>query len=216
MPRAAVRFRLTLHLEQIRGMGRRLLPERRRYGLARGAFVGMNRPLALTCAERSEKRNDFVFLFLTWHIPSVASAMMAGAVHLSIADVYYPAMLAGRAGAAGLATAGALFTLGRLSTSKVREWSALHTGGRGGADGAAGGGGSPVRPNGGLPGTVGGPLTEASVVRATNGARSDTAAAGVAAGRTGAASSAADAGTAPAAAARATPPNTPTPPSETR
>ncbi len=38
---------------------------------------------------------SLVFLFLTWHIPSVASAMMVGAVHLSLADVYYPAMLAG-------------------------------------------------------------------------------------------------------------------------
>lgn len=82
---------------------------------------------------------SLVFLFLTWHIPSVASAMMAGAVHLSIADVYYPAMLAGRAGAAGLATAGAtagaLFALGRWSHGKLREWTALHTGGRGGAGG---------------------------------------------------------------------------------
>src|SRR5439155_659171 len=38
---------------------------------------------------------SLVFLFLTWHIPSVAAAMMVGAVHLSLADVYYPAMLAG-------------------------------------------------------------------------------------------------------------------------
>jgi type IV secretion system protein TrbL len=37
---------------------------------------------------------SLVFLFLTWHIPSVASAMMVGAVHLSLADVYYPLMLA--------------------------------------------------------------------------------------------------------------------------
>ena len=58
--------------------------------------------------------------------------MMVGAVHLSLADVYYPAMLAGRAGTAGLATAGALFTLGRWSHDRLREWSALHTGGRGG------------------------------------------------------------------------------------
>src|SRR2546425_12437889 len=38
---------------------------------------------------------SLVFLFLTWHIPSVAGAMMAGAVHLSLAAGYYPAMLAG-------------------------------------------------------------------------------------------------------------------------
>src|SRR2546421_7699293 len=72
-----------------------------------------------------------VFLFLTWHIPSVASAMMVGAVHLSLADVYYPAMMGGRAGAAALATAGTLFTLGRWSHSRVRGWATLHTG-RGG------------------------------------------------------------------------------------
>src|SRR5712691_4504356 len=83
---------------------------------------------------------SLVFLFLTWHIPSVAAAAMIGTVHLSLADVYYPAMLAGRAGAAGLATAGALLTLGRWSHGKVREWAALHTGGGGG--GPAGGGGT--------------------------------------------------------------------------
>src|SRR5438445_1158664 len=93
---------------------------------------------------------SLVFLFLTWHIPSVAAAMMAGAVHLSLADVYYPAMLAGRAAGAGLATAGALFTLGRWSHDRLREWS-LHTG-RGGDGGAGDAGGSPVRPGGGPPG----------------------------------------------------------------
>ncbi len=30
---------------------------------------------------------SLAFLLLTWQIPSVASAMMAGAVHLSVADV---------------------------------------------------------------------------------------------------------------------------------
>ena len=96
---------------------------------------------------------------------------MVGAVHLSLADMYYPAMLAGRAGGVALATAGAMFTLGRWNTSRVREWNALHTGGSGGTDGAGGIGGSPVRPNGGPPGALAGPLAEASVVRATNGAR---------------------------------------------
>src|SRR5437660_3130804 len=76
---------------------------------------------------------SLVFLFLTWHIPSVAGAMMAGAVHLSLADVYYPAMLAGRAGPAGLATAGALVALGQRGHDRLREWSALHTGGRDGS-----------------------------------------------------------------------------------
>src|SRR5438445_4994881 len=33
---------------------------------------------------------SLVFLFLTWHIPSVAAAAMVGTVHLSLADVYYP------------------------------------------------------------------------------------------------------------------------------
>src|SRR5438874_11328970 len=68
---------------------------------------------------------SLVFLFLTWHIPSVASAMMTGAVHLSIADVYYPMMIAGRAGSMGLATTCALFALGRAGHSRVREWTAL-------------------------------------------------------------------------------------------
>src|SRR2546422_4087321 len=86
---------------------------------------------------------SLVFLFLTWHIPSVAAAMMVGAVHLSLADVYYPAMLAGRGGAVGLAAAGAFVTLGRWGTSKLGEWSGFHLGRGGGADGAAGNGGSP-------------------------------------------------------------------------
>jgi hypothetical protein len=55
---------------------------------------------------------------------------MAGAGHLSIADVYYPAMLAGRAGAAGLAAGGAMFTPGRWGTSRLREWITFHVGGR--------------------------------------------------------------------------------------
>src|SRR5712692_11776799 len=83
---------------------------------------------------------SLVFLFLTWHIPSVAGSMMIGTVHLSLADVYHPAMLAGRGGAVGLAAAGALLALGRWSHGKLREWAALHTGG-GGGGGPAGGGG---------------------------------------------------------------------------
>src|SRR5438034_6652989 len=92
---------------------------------------------------------SLVFLFLSCHIASVESAMMVGTVHLSLADVYYPAMLASRAGAIGLASAGALFALGRWSHGKVREWAALHTGG-GGVDGA-GGAGAPPFPPGGSP-----------------------------------------------------------------
>ena len=113
---------------------------------------------------------SLVFLFLTWHIPSVAAAMMAGAVHLSLADVYYPAMLAGRAGTAGLATAGALVSLGRWSHDRLREWSSLHTG-RGGDGGSGEAGGSPVRPGVGPAGPRAGPTVEPSLDRATDGSR---------------------------------------------
>ncbi len=128
---------------------------------------------------------SLIFLFLTWHIPSVAAAMMAGAVHLSLADVYYPAMLAGRAGGAGLATAGAMFTLGRWSHDRLREWSSLHTGGRGPGEGG-GAGGSPVTPGGGPQGPVAGPGADASLVRATDRSRGQEAAAPVISARTAA------------------------------
>ena len=36
---------------------------------------------------------SLVFLFLTWHIPSVASAMMAGAVHLSYPVLGFTALV---------------------------------------------------------------------------------------------------------------------------
>src|SRR5207245_7861320 len=109
---------------------------------------------------------SLVFLSLTWHIPSVAAAMMVGAVHLSLADVYYPAMRAGRGGAVGLAAAGALFTLGRWSHGKLREWAALHTGG--GGDGAGGAGAPPFRPGGTPPGSFRGPAAGVSPGGATN------------------------------------------------
>src|SRR5437016_2675342 len=116
---------------------------------------------------------SLVFLFLTWHIPSVAGAMMAGAVHLSLADVYYPAMLAGRAGAAGLATAGALFALGRSGHDRVREWATLHT--RGNADGGGSGGsyGSPVSPGGDPRGPGAGPAAQSFSVRTADGSRAE-------------------------------------------
>src|SRR5881396_3610591 len=114
---------------------------------------------------------SLVFLFLTWHIPSVAAAMMVGAVHLSLADVYYPAMLAGRGGAVGLATAGALFALGRWSHGKVREWAALHTGGGGGPAGGGGTDGSSFRPRGGPTAPFAGPAAERLLTRATGGAQ---------------------------------------------
>ena len=128
---------------------------------------------------------SLVFLFLTWHIPSVAAAMMAGAVHLSLADVYYPAMLAGRAGTAGLATAGAVVTLGRWSHDRLREWSSPHTG-RGGDGGSGEAGGSPARPGVGPRGPVAGPAAAASFVRDTSLIRGEEAAAPVIAPPTGA------------------------------
>lgn len=94
-----------------------------------------------------------VFLFLTWHIPSVAAAMMAGAVTLSLADVYYPTMLLGRAGAAGLAVAGAagsaVWAGGRWGMDQLQKWTSMHTGaGAGRADGFGGRNGSPPTPPG--------------------------------------------------------------------
>src|SRR5436309_7796449 len=117
---------------------------------------------------------SLVFLSLTWHIPSVVAAMMVGAVHLSLADVYYRAMLAGRGGAIGLAATGALFTLGRWSHGKLREWAALHTGGGGGGGPAGGGGtdGSSFRPRGGPTAPFAGPAAERILARATSGTQS--------------------------------------------
>jgi len=117
---------------------------------------------------------SLVFLFLTWHIPSVASAMMVGTVHLSLADVYYPAMLASRAGAIGLASAGALFALGRWSYGQIREWAALHTGGGRGAAGGGGTDGSPLKPSGGPTAPFVGPASEGLLERATEGAKGGT------------------------------------------
>jgi type IV secretion system protein TrbL len=51
---------------------------------------------------------SLVFVFLTWHIPSVAGSMMAGAVSLSLADAVYPAIWGSRAAGAGLMAAGAV------------------------------------------------------------------------------------------------------------
>jgi len=113
---------------------------------------------------------SLVFLFLTWHIPSVAAATIVGTVHLSLADVHHPAMLAGRGGAVGLAMAGALWALGRRSHSKLQEWVALHTGGGRGPAGGGGTDGSPPRPRGGPTAPVLGPAAERLLVRATEGA----------------------------------------------
>src|SRR5947209_3084341 len=114
---------------------------------------------------------SLVFLFLTWHIPSVAAAVMVGTVHLSLADVHYPAMLAGRGGAVGLAAAGALLALGRWSHSRLRKWAALHTGGGGGPAGGGGADGSPLGPRGGPTSPSAGPAAGRLLVRATEGAQ---------------------------------------------
>ncbi|MCI0410968.1 MAG: P-type conjugative transfer protein TrbL [Acidobacteria bacterium] len=96
-----------------------------------------------------------VFLFLTWHIPSVAGAMMAGAVTLSLADVYYPTMLLGRAGAGGLAVAGAAGSAawagGRWGMDQLQKWTSMHTGSAGSTGGFGGRNGSPPTPPGGGP-----------------------------------------------------------------
>jgi len=96
---------------------------------------------------------SLVFLFLTWHIPSVAGAMMAGAVTLSLADVYYPTMLLGRFGTAGLAAAsaagGALLTGGRWGINQLQNWTSMHTGGSVPTSSSGGGNGSPPAPAGG-------------------------------------------------------------------
>lgn len=78
-------------------------------------------------------------------------------------------MLGDSVGGMGLATAGAMFMLGRSSTSRVREWTALHIGRRRGVDGAPGAGRSLVRPNGGPPRRVHRLLAGVSLAHATNG-----------------------------------------------
>jgi type IV secretion system protein TrbL len=75
---------------------------------------------------------SLVFVFLTWHIPSVAGTMMSGAVSLSLADAVYPAMWGSRAAAAGLfaagATAGTAVGAGRWAMDHLRVHTSLHTG----------------------------------------------------------------------------------------
>src|SRR6266403_2791909 len=75
---------------------------------------------------------SLVFVFLTWHIPSVAGSMMAGAVRLSLADAVYPATWGSRAAGAGLiaagAAGGAAVAAGRWSIDRLRVYTSLHTG----------------------------------------------------------------------------------------
>src|SRR5437879_13567204 len=67
---------------------------------------------------------SLVFVFLTWHIPSVAGSMMAGAVSLSLADAVYPAILGSRAAGVGVAAAAAVgagaLTAGRWGLDRLR------------------------------------------------------------------------------------------------
>src|SRR2546427_2543030 len=75
---------------------------------------------------------SLVFVFLTWHIPSVAGSLMAGAVSLSLADAVYPAIWGSRAAGAGLiaagAAGGAAMAAGRWSMDRLRVYTSLHTG----------------------------------------------------------------------------------------
>src|SRR5439155_18678835 len=77
---------------------------------------------------------SLVFVFLTWHIPSVAGSMMAGAVSLSLADAVYPAILGSRAAGAGVATAAAAgagaIAAGRWGVDRLRLHASLHAGTR--------------------------------------------------------------------------------------
>src|SRR5512145_1175044 len=74
---------------------------------------------------------SLVFVFLTWHIPSVAGSMMAGAVSLSLADAVYPAIWGSRAAGAGLIAAsamgGAAVAAGRWGIDRLRVHTSLHT-----------------------------------------------------------------------------------------
>jgi type IV secretion system protein TrbL len=74
---------------------------------------------------------SLVFVFLTWHIPSVAGSMMAGAVSLSLADAVYPAIWGSRGVGAGLIAAGAVggaaAAAGRWGVDRLRVHTSLHT-----------------------------------------------------------------------------------------
>ena len=74
---------------------------------------------------------SLVFVFLTWHIPSVAGSMMAGAVSLSLADAVYPATWGSRAAGAGMIAASAMggtaIAAGRWGLDRLRVHTSLHT-----------------------------------------------------------------------------------------
>src|SRR5678816_241921 len=67
---------------------------------------------------------SLVFLFLTWHIPSVAGSMMAGAVSLSLADALVPGAMATRASGAfihsGAVLGGLALGAGRWGVDRLR------------------------------------------------------------------------------------------------
>jgi type IV secretion system protein TrbL len=77
---------------------------------------------------------SLVFVFLTWHIPSVAGSMMAGAVSLSLADAVYPAIWGSRAAGAGLIAAGAVggaaVAAGQWGVDRLRVHTSLHAANR--------------------------------------------------------------------------------------
>ena len=77
---------------------------------------------------------SLVFVFLTWHIPSVAGSLTAGAVSLSLADGVHPAILGSRAAGAGLVAAGAVGSAAvggvRWGVDRLRGHTSLHTAGR--------------------------------------------------------------------------------------
>jgi type IV secretion system protein TrbL len=104
---------------------------------------------------------SLVFLFLTWHIPSVAGSMMAGAVSLSLADALVPAAMATRASGAvahsGALLGGLVLGAGRWGADRLRSATNIHTGASfrsgGGTTGGTGpsGPGSPAGPLGPIP-----------------------------------------------------------------
>jgi type IV secretion system protein TrbL len=109
---------------------------------------------------------SLVFVFLTWHIPSVAGSMMAGAVSLSLADAVYPAIWGSRAAGAGViaasAVGGAAVAAGRWGIDRLRVHTSLHTA-NGGLSGAQSSGMAAIAPPPSDAGQARGPgRTEAS------------------------------------------------------
>lgn len=108
---------------------------------------------------------SLVFLFLTWHIPSVAGSMMAGAVSLSLADALVPGAMATRASGAvvhsGALLGGMVLGAGRWGAERLGGATSLHTTGPfrngPGSTGSPGGHGppAPLRPDTPTTGTPG-------------------------------------------------------------